>query len=307
MTLPAGFTLRPLTLEDVDAAFQVVLADHASVLNDPDDSRESIRAALTSPDAVWDEHRIVLDAERTPVGLLAMEREGNSDRSFFDAYAIPAFKSQLLPMLLELGYAAGKRIAPGEVRSAGHLSDEALMSAFRDAGFISIRRYWRMQRDLGDVSGDEPAAPIGISKSVARSERDRRLLHSVHVSGFAEHFGSTPTTYEEWSRWIDDRSDARHDQRWLVWLDGEAVAESIGDDSRAEFGQSYVRTLSVLKPTRGRGIARWLLECHFAQAVRDGRTGTMLTVDAENTTGATKLYESVGMVPVQIIEVVARS
>ena len=68
----------------------------------------------------------------------------------------------------------------------------------------------------------------------------------------------------------------------------------IVDDSKAEFGEGYVRTLGVLKEGRGRGIGRWLLGCAAADARQRGRTAIGLAVDGANTTGATALYESVG-------------
>jgi ribosomal protein S18 acetylase RimI-like enzyme len=86
-------------------------------------------------------------------------------------------------------------------------------------------------------------------------------------------------------------------------LDGEPVGICVGDSSRAEFGATYVRTLGVIPSARGRGIARWLLRCAAADAARAGLRSVALAVDSENTTGATALYESVGMRAVQVIDV----
>ena len=82
----------------------------------------------------------------------------------------------------------------------------------------------------------------------------------------------------------------------------EDVGLCILDDSKAEFGEGYVRTLGVVEGARGRGIGRWLLECAAADSVRRGRTGLALAVDGENTTGATALYESVGFSTRQVID-----
>lgn len=312
MPLPVGFRARPLVLHDgdgpdIDSAFAIVFADNASVLDRPDETRETVRAALTCPDAVLDEHRLIEDAAGNPVALLGMEREGGSGRVFFDAYAVPELKSTLMPSVIELAIEAAPRIGNGELRSAGHSHDEVLMTALQEAGFTFLRRFWRMEFALDGYPTEDPAAPLGVSKTVAVSENDRRLLHSVHTSAFADHFGSEPETYESWFAWSAGRSDERPDLRWIVWKDGDAVAESTGDDSRAEYNMAYVRTIAVLKSARGMGIARWLLQCHFAQAARDGRNAVMLTVDSENTTGATGLYESVGMRPIQVIDLLARS
>ena len=59
--------------------------------------------------------------------------------------------------------------------------------------------------------------------------------------------------------------------------------------------RGWVDELGVLAPCRGRGIARALLLRSFVTFARRGCLQVLLNVDAENPTGATKLYERVGM------------
>ena len=86
-------------------------------------------------------------------------------------------------------------------------------------------------------------------------------------------------------------------------LDGAPAGMCILDDSKAAFGEGYVRTLGVLAHARGNGIGRWLLQCGAADAVRRGRSAIALAVDGANTTGATALYESAGYAIRQEIDV----
>ena len=53
--------------------------------------------------------------------------------------------------------------------------------------------------------------------------------------------------------------------------------------------------LGVLAPWRGRGIATALLGRAFATFASRGLPRVMLNVDSENSTGAVRLYERVGM------------
>ena len=53
--------------------------------------------------------------------------------------------------------------------------------------------------------------------------------------------------------------------------------------------------LGVLKPWRNRGIGRALLLHAFAEFRRRGLAKGSLGVDAENISGAVRLYESAGM------------
>jgi ribosomal protein S18 acetylase RimI-like enzyme len=153
---------------------------------------------------------------------------------------------------------------------------------------------------------DPPPAPPGVTRTTAETESDRRLIHRLDQEAFAEHFGFVPKSYDEWMPWLSDRRDARPDTWWIAWLDGEPVGLCMQDDSRIERDAGHVRILGVLPRARGRGIATWLLRSAFAQAAREGRTAMTLTVDSDNTTGATALYESAGMKPERVILLLRR-
>ena len=66
------------------------------------------------------------------------------------------------------------------------------------------------------------------------------------------------------------------------------VAQVYGD-------RGWISEIGVLKSHRGRGIADALLRRSFATFAERGFGRVMLNVDAENPTGATALYERVGM------------
>jgi mycothiol synthase len=68
-----------------------------------------------------------------------------------------------------------------------------------------------------------------------------------------------------------------------------ALIASVSDD------RGWVDVLGVLAPWRGRGIAGALLRRSFATFAGRGLRQVLLSVDAENPTGATRLYERVGM------------
>ena len=46
---------------DLEGALDVLLADRMTIVLDPDETRDSLRAQLSSPDAVASEHRLVVD------------------------------------------------------------------------------------------------------------------------------------------------------------------------------------------------------------------------------------------------------
>ena len=92
-------------------------------------------------------------------------------------------------------------------------------------------------------------------------------------------------------------------QWWIAEADGEPLGYLVGErrDLADEQG-GYVRQVGVLPQARGRGIARHLLHVAFAEHARRGWAWTQLGVDADNHTGATALYRSVGMAPVETVD-----
>jgi ribosomal protein S18 acetylase RimI-like enzyme len=99
--------------------------------------------------------------------------------------------------------------------------------------------------------------------------------------------------FEEWQRFRLEADDT-DTSLWFMARAGAEVAGVIRCDSQ-KFGGGFVGALGVRSPWRGRGIGAALLQHAFAEYCRRGLTHVSLGVDAENPTGATRLYERVGM------------
>jgi ribosomal protein S18 acetylase RimI-like enzyme len=85
-----------------------------------------------------------------------------------------------------------------------------------------------------------------------------------------------------------------------LWLlaedDGEIAGISLCQRQRsADPALGWVQTLGVRPPWRRRGLATALLQHSFAELQRRGARRAGLGVDAENPTGAVRLYERAGM------------
>ena len=89
---------------------------------------------------------------------------------------------------------------------------------------------------------------------------------------------------------------------WLAEAGGRPAGILLGDDSRVDVGAGFVRTLGVCEWARGRGIAKALLATAFNAYAERGRSTVMLGVDSQNQTGATALYESMGMAPAVVYD-----
>ena len=71
-----------------------------------------------------------------------------------------------------------------------------------------------------------------------------------------------------------------------------AAAALCRDD---RFGGGWVASIGVLEPYRRRGLGMALLQHCFSELYRCGCRKISLGVDAQNPTGATRLYERAGM------------
>lgn len=164
--------------------------------------------------------------------------------------------------------------------------DEAAEVLFRGRGYQEVRRFWDMAIELED----EPSAPT-VPVETFR-EDDAPAFHATLEESFAEHWEHQPESFENW--WKRQRARKNYDPSiWLVIREGDDLAGVARNEIRPLGG--YVGALGVRRPWRGRGYGRALLLESFRQFRRRGMTRASLGVDAANTTGATRLYESVGM------------
>ncbi len=120
-------------------------------------------------------------------------------------------------------------------------------------------------------------------------------MHSTNATSFLDHFDSTPL---EFGAWRDLHMGETEDStQWIVAEhDGEIIGYARGSNVYASEDCGYVASIGVLQEHRGHGVARALLQARMADDVGRGFISTILHVDATSPTGATRLYESVGMV-----------
>lgn len=164
--------------------------------------------------------------------------------------------------------------------------DEQAAELFARHGYREVRRFWDMAIEFEEPSV-EPAVPIETF-----DEADAPAFHAANEEAFEDHWESHPESFEAW--WTRQQERTNYDPSlWFLVRDGDEVAAICRNEMRASGG--YVGSLGVRRPWRGRGYGRALLLHSFAEFRRRGARRATLGVDASNPTGATHLYESVGM------------
>ncbi|HET9115587.1 MAG TPA: GNAT family N-acetyltransferase [Gaiellaceae bacterium] len=164
--------------------------------------------------------------------------------------------------------------------------DAAADELFRSRDYREVRRFWEMAIELDD---DPPEAPADIELF---TEGDAEAFHAALEESFAEHWEHSPESFDEW--WERQRRRTNFDPSlWFVIRDGDELVGVVRNEARPPAG--YVGALGVRRGWRGRGYGRALLLHSFGEFHRRGLRHVTLGVDAANATGATQLYESVGM------------
>jgi len=157
---------------------------------------------------------------------------------------------------------------------------------FRGRGYREVRRFWEMAIDFEDAI-PEPAVRVEPF-----ADGDAEAFHAALEESFADHWENDPEPFDEW--WTRQRKRANFDTSlWFAIRDGGEIAGVARCEARPPVG--WVGSLGVRSAWRGRGYGRALLQHSFREFRRRGMTSAGLGVDAANATGATYLYESVGM------------
>jgi mycothiol synthase len=170
-------------------------------------------------------------------------------------------------------------------------AEEGAGPSLEASGYRFARVFWHMERSV-DARYRAGSPPAGVSIRAYDPVADDRLVWRLIEDSFAEHYGQEPMTWESWQ---DDMLGASTWDPELVWIaerSGEPVGVVICQDID---GVGWIGDLGVVKPARGHGIGRALLEHGFAILAARGRTLVRLNVDSDNETGAAGLYERAGM------------
>jgi mycothiol synthase len=177
------------------------------------------------------------------------------------------------------------------IQSAVLATDERAHALLESHGYSELRHFYRMAIEL-NAPPDAATWPDGIDVSPVDYVNEADAFHATLDEAFAEEFG------HESERDIDWR--ARRERPgfdpalWFVVKDENEVAAAVLCEEE-RFGGGWVAAIGVRKPWRRQGIGFALLMHAFAQLYARGQRRITLGVDAENPTGATRLYERAGM------------
>ncbi|MGN6798832.1 MAG: GNAT family N-acetyltransferase [Gaiellaceae bacterium] len=242
----------------------------ASWLRDPDLKREYLR---------------VLEEEGHIVGYCDIAPRGEV---LFIDLAAPGRWIELLDWAESQASSLGMTTASLFIPDAHELQD------------IALRRGYEKNRDslTMEIAFDEPPQDGDFGELDLRTYRDED--HDVVIAALNEAFAEDPFWQTVTPERFKERFLGQHafdPTLWYLAWDGAELAGFALDYPAfgADGDLGHVNWLGVRKPWRRRGLAEALLRRSFAALYARGKQRVVLGVDAQNVTGALRVYERVGM------------
>jgi len=165
--------------------------------------------------------------------------------------------------------------------------DAAAAAMLSSRGYREVRRFYDMAIEL-----TEPPAVPGLPVERFREE-DAQAFHAALDEAFQDHWEHHGRPFEEW--WERHAKSPNFDPTlWFLIRDGDEIAAVTRNEANRN-GGGYIGAIGVRRPWRGQGYAKALLLHSFREFWERGIPRVTLGVDAQNPTGATHLYERVGM------------
>jgi mycothiol synthase len=165
------------------------------------------------------------------------------------------------------------------------------------AGYEPVRYFFDMVRPTLDVV-DVPELPEGLELRPIVGREGLRRVFDADAEAFMDHWGGFDASDESFEQWASD-PDVAPDLILAAW-DGDEIAgvvvNVINEHENRELGRArgLLDSVFVRRPWRGRGLASALVARSLVLLRERGMTSAWLGVDADNPTGALRLYEKHG-------------
>lgn len=187
---------------------------------------------------------------------------------------------------------------PGERWFESWASDTetGTIALLESRGYQPVRYGISMTRDLDELLPEAPM-PAGLEVRPVTKTHYHPIQRALNEA-FRDHWGHHEETFEDFMHWAEEPTFMPH--LWKIAWAGDEVAGTvlnfIHEAENAEYGRKrgYTEAISVRRPWRKLGLARALLVQSMKMFKEMGMTETALGVDAQNLSGALKLYQSVG-------------
>ena len=295
MGSPDGYQLRPPTPDDLDAVADVVVADELDGTGQVVLGADFVRAEWSRLGDLAADAWVAVDRAGKVVGYAQVTLEApDVARSWgvvHPEHRGRGIGTSLLDHVEERAPELTATPSSLRIQHAINAGDDAAAAMLRSRGLRPVHHFWHMQIDLDEPLEPGPSAG-GIVIGGIDPEEDLAAIHALLDEAFAEDLSHHPSPFD---RWVEEETGTpMYDPTlWLLARD-TGVPVGVLTASAAE-DRGWVDYLAVSASHRGRGIGASLLRRSFAMFADRGIRRILVSVDAQNPTGATGVYERVGM------------
>jgi mycothiol synthase len=300
-TLDPSLSLRSVSWEDVKSVAQLILdvciadGDPAITVTEEELSRFWGSSDFNIETDAW----VVETREGKIVGYQEFYCKQAHAAMVGDGYVHPEFHELGIgtAMLRTLERRARQEMElaqPGRrvfIRNGVAGNDAAACELHENEGYQAIRFSWHMEIQL-EVEPHVPAFPDGIELRPFLLDEHNHTLYEAHEEAFSDHWGHVLGTFESWNHHVINRENFDSTLFFIAW-DGDQIAGY--SLCRYRMGSGWVGSLGVRRLWRKRGLGEALLLHSFQEFYKRGTRTIGLGVDAQNPTGATRLYTKAGM------------
>jgi mycothiol synthase len=277
--------VRPFGEADFDAVVALLREDEELLLQRPSligpgDLREwTARANLAENSWLFEE-----DGELRAVGWADIV----DDLGVGIGVVHPRWKGTGLgAQLIERSEASARARGGARMHQFAFGADKAAAVLMTSHGYCDVRHFFEMA-----IEQTEPPPRVDLPVETVREE-DLQAFHAALDESFQDHWEHHSRPFDEW--WGTHRSNPNLDLSvWFLIRDGDEIAAITRNEGNRN-GGGYIGAIGVRRAWRGKGYAKALLLHSFRVFFERGMPRVTLGVDAENPTGATHLYERVGM------------
>jgi len=306
---PAGLSARPYRPDDADRLAELLNrgaeADGAPWRTDPAEIANWMRRSNDQFDAGRD--ALVVEADAAMVAFRDVERVETNDGLLeyrLGGTVHPDWRRRGIGTWLLRDSEAHAR-----QRAAAHRAEmpkvlgswqpgtaEGGLALMAQEGYEPVRWFFEMVRPTMEGI-PEPPLPDGIDVRAVSADQLRQLW-DADVEAFRDHWGGFDASEARYEEWLND---PKFDPSlFVVAWDGDEIAggviNEINETENAAFNRrrGWLASVFVRRPWRRRGLARAVVARSLAVLRDRGMTSAGLGVDADNPTGALRLYEQVG-------------
>ncbi|GHO76290.1 putative acetyltransferase, GNAT [Ktedonobacter sp. SOSP1-85] len=298
-TLPAGISVRPASLDDIQALVALFEARDRELGIEPERTAENLKRDFTKPHVDLQRDSLVALTSMGELVSYAWVEDQQHVHIFMNLETRADYReSGLADAMLEWAETRAREYiaqAPEGLRvtlrngcDVHYVSRRHLLERH---GFQVVRHFYDMKIELAEPLR-QPVWPDGIRVQNTQPGMERAIFEANNEA-FRDHWGFVENSFENWSHYALD-PHTFDPTLWFLAMDGEeiagfAICGKEGDD------KGWVYDLAVRRPWRRKGIAQALLHEAFNAFYQRGIHNVLLGVDASSLTGALRVYERVGM------------